>query len=200
MIPVNRPTYSPKTAAMGKKVSLKYVPSFRPKKLKLCINISSVPDLKNAVDEFLPSLFEQLGYDQSFTLIDLRLGLGLLTVAIAAFLYYLEKNLTFQESYYIIMALIALYGLISAVMYYFSSTKKYQNLIYTGKDKKQTIWVYTLLVPFEPVYKVRVVVDDNHSGAIEEDLLFTKMFDSFGYMNETEVKQLFVQLLEKKKQ
>ncbi|KAM9886554.1 hypothetical protein OXX79_014115, partial [Metschnikowia pulcherrima] len=73
------------------------------------VNLNSVAELRTAADDALPELFQQLGYEQTFTLIDIKLALGLSTVAIAGGLYYLEKKVPFKDSYYMIMASIAVY-------------------------------------------------------------------------------------------
>lgn len=165
------------------------------------VNLNSVVELRTAADDALPELFQQLGYDQSFTLPDLKLGLGLATVAIAGGLYYLEKNFLFKESYYIIVALIAVYAVISLVMYYLTNGKKYKDNKYIGyNDKKQKISVYTLAEPYDPIYNVKVVINDNFSSPITKAVPFTKMFDAFGFLNFVESKQILGEILEKKGQ
>ncbi|GEQ66787.1 hypothetical protein JCM33374_g450 [Metschnikowia sp. JCM 33374] len=158
-------------------------------------------ELRTAADEALSSVFQQLGYEQSFFLADLKLGLGLVTVAIAGGLYYLEKKVPFKDSYYVILASVVLYGVISSVMYYLSNGKKYKNIKYVGlNEKKQKVSVYTYTTAFDPVYEVKVVIDDNFSGAIHDSIPFTKMFDSFGYLNHEETKKILDELLKKKGQ
>ncbi|OBA22312.1 hypothetical protein METBIDRAFT_11168 [Metschnikowia bicuspidata var. bicuspidata NRRL YB-4993] len=165
------------------------------------VNLNSVAELRLAVDEALPELFQQLGYEQSFALGDLKLALGFSTVAIAGGLYYLEKNVSFNDSYYVIVALIALYAVISAAMYVLSNGKGYKNNKYIGfNEKKQKISVYALAEPFDPIYDVKVVINDNFSAPVTESIPFAKMFDAFGFLNHEESKQIFRELLEKKQQ
>ena len=56
-------------------------------------NLNSVNDLRQTTDDHLGLVFQQLGYNESFTLIDLKLGLGLSTVVIAGLLFLVDKNM-----------------------------------------------------------------------------------------------------------
>lgn len=162
------------------------------------VNLNSVTELKTETDEFLPQALLQLGYEQSFALIDLKLALGLVTVAISAFLYYLEKKVSFKDSYYVIAALISVYFIVSAVLYYLSKGPQYKDNTYIGYRKGHKISVYTWTKPFEPVYRVKIVFGDG--VVFEEKIAFMKMFDEFGFLNEPEASAIFKSLLEKKAQ
>ncbi|KAJ8143876.1 hypothetical protein OY671_003009 [Metschnikowia pulcherrima] len=165
------------------------------------VNLNSVAELRTAADDALPELFQQLGYEQKFTLIDIKLALGLSTVAIAGGLYYLEKKVPFKDSYYMIMASIAVYAVISGAMFYLSNGPKYKNIKYVGvKDNKQKVAVYTSAKTYDPIYEVKMVFNDNFAGAISESVPFAKMFDAFGFLDHPETKSIFEKILEKKGQ
>lgn len=157
--------------------------------------------LRTEADEHLAQVFDKLGYEQNFALIDTKLALGYLTVAIAAFLYYLEKKCAFRDTKAVIAGAILLYAAICAVMMYLSRSARYKDNKYVGtKDgKKVTVFALTASV-YSPIYDVKIVFDDNYDGTIEGHIEFTKIFDTFGYLNEAEFKAHLESLLEKKNQ
>ncbi|KAF3993583.1 hypothetical protein FT663_00253 [Candidozyma haemuli var. vulneris] len=137
---------------------------------------------------------------QSFTLIDIKLGLGLVTVAIAGFLFWLDKNYSFNDSYYVIAGSVALYFVISTVLLYFTSGPGYKNNKYVGKKKKDTIAVFAWTTKYDPIYNVKVVLNGNEQGAVTKEIPFNKIFDQFGYFNQDAAVQEFGDLVEKKSQ
>lgn len=144
---------------------------------------------------------EQLGYEQSFTFSDIKLALGYSTVGIAAFLFYLDKKFTFNETYYVVAGLVALYGVISLVMYYLNSCAQYKNITYVGYNKsKKKIAVHTWSTKYDPIYNVKIVIEDKAEGATEGAIPFSKFFDEFGYLNRDEFAKLVSATREKKEQ
>lgn len=139
-----------------------------------------------------------MGYEQQFGLVDLKLGLGLSTVAIACGLYLLEKTVPFKDSYWIIAGLVALYFAISGVLYFLTKGPGYKNNKYIGQSKTERVAVFTDAAPFDPVYKVKIVVNDG--TPTETAIPFLKMFDSFGFLNEAECLLHLKAALAKKKQ
>lgn len=157
--------------------------------------------LRNETDDNLPQVFGKLGYEQDFRLIDIKLALGYLTVAIAGFLFYLEKRFAFKDTKLIIGGAIVVYAVICLVMYYLKSGAQYKNNKYIGKKDGKKVAVYTLTKSqFSPIYEIKVVFDDRLDGAVEVKIPFTKLFDSFGFLNEEELRNHVLQLLEKKTQ
>lgn len=161
-------------------------------------NTSSIVDLRTAVDDFLPLCMERLGYRQSFALIDLKIALGYLTVAIAGFLFYLDKKMSFADTYYIIAGAVATYFVVSSVLYFFTSGPKYKNNKYIGHKGLQKVAVFTWTKGYEPVYHVKVVTDDKFDGAVEKEVSFTEMFDAFGFLNEEAALAQLSKIVEKK--
>ena len=58
-------------------------------------NLNSVKDLQKTTDENLNSVLQQLGYEESFAITDLKLGLGLSTVVVAGLLFLADKKYEF---------------------------------------------------------------------------------------------------------
>lgn len=156
-------------------------------------------DLRNTVDDNLPLTMEALGYEQSFTLIDIKLALGYLTVAIAGLLFYLDKKFSFKETYYVIAGCVVVYFILSSILYFFTSTPKYKNNKFVGyNESKQKIEVFTWTSKYDPIYNVKIVIDDNDASATVTEFPFMKMFDAFGYYNQDAAVALFKQVLQKK--
>lgn len=157
--------------------------------------------MRTEADDNLSLIFDKLGYDQDFGLIDTKLALGYLTVAIAGFLFYLEKNYAFKDTKLIIGGSIALYGLICLVMMYFNKGVQYKDNKYIGSKNGKKIHVFTLTESeFSPVYHVKVVFDEKFDAPVEEKFPFTQVFDTFGFINEDEFKSHLEKILEKKSQ
>lgn len=157
--------------------------------------------MRTETDDTLPLVFDKLGYDQDFSLIDVKLALGYLTVAIAGFLFYLEKKFSFKDTKLVIGGAIGLYCVICMVMYYLSAGAQYRDNKYVGTKEGKKVSVFTLTDSvFSPIYKVKVVFDDNFQGAAEASIPFTQIFDSFGFLNEAELKTYLLNVLQKKSQ
>lgn len=161
-------------------------------------NSSSVVDLRNATDEYLPELLESLGYEQSFTLIDAKLGLGLLTVAIAGLLFYLDKHYSFKDTYYVIIGCIVVYFLISMAHLYLLSGPEKNNKYVGYSDSKQKILVHTWTSKYDPIYNVKLFVNDKEQADLQ--IPFTEFFDSFGYLNKEAFTGLLKTGLQKKRE
>lgn len=144
---------------------------------------------------------ETLGYEQSFTFSDVKLALGYVTVAIAGLLFYLDKKFSFNETYYVVAGLVALYGLVSLVMYYLNSSAQYKDIIYVGYNKSnKKIAVHTWSTRYDPIYNVKIVVEDKADSAAKGEIPFNKFFDEFGYLNREEFNKLLTGVTEKKEQ
>lgn len=144
---------------------------------------------------------EALGYEQSFTFSDIKLALGYVTVGIAALLFYLDKKFSFNETFYVVAGLVVLYGIVSLVMYYLNNSAKYKNTAYVGYNKhNKKISVHTWSTKYDPIYNVKIVVEDNADSAFEGEIPFNKFFDEFGYLNREAFTKLITGVMEKKEQ
>lgn len=122
-------------------------------------------------------------------------------MAIAGFLFYLEKKYAFKDTKLIIGGSIALYGLICLVMMYLNKGAQYKNNKYIGTKDGKKVHVFTLTESeFSPIYDVKVVFDEKFDAAVEEKIPFTQVFDTFGFLNEEAFKSHLEKMLEKKSQ
>lgn len=140
----------------------------------------------------------ELGYEQSFTLIDTKLALGYGTVAIAGILFYMDKKLPFKDTYYCIVVCVVLYAIISAILYYYTSGPEKNNKYVGYNDGKQKIAVHTWTSKYDPIYNVKIVLNDNIESAILVDIPFTKFYDAFGFYNQGAFTELITKAMEKK--
>lgn len=121
----------------------------------------------------------ELGFTQSFTLIDIKLALGYATVAIAAFLYYIDKKWGFNESFNVTVASIIVYGVISLALFLLTNVPGYKNNKFVGtNESKQKLSVATWTTKYDPVYHVDLTLDDEK---VATSIDFTQLFDAFGY-------------------
>lgn len=153
-------------------------------------NISSINDLRNAVDDNLAASLGELGFSQSFTLVDAKLALGVATVLIAGGLFLADKKLGFEKTYTLTVVAVVLYFALSALQLYLTSSKKYKNNKFVGyNDKKDKIAVYSWTTKFDPVYHVKIVLND--ADAITSKIEFASVFDAFGYYKPDNTTALF---------
>lgn len=150
-------------------------------------------ELRTTTDTELPGALQQLGYDESFLLQDIKLGLGLATVGIAGGLFYMDKKLTFQESYNYTVLAIVVYFLVCVVLYGLNNLKSLKNVKYVGlkegnKDKKISIATWTK--GYDALYHVKII-DNQTNQIIEASLPFNKFFDGMGYYNSQAFIDLF---------
>lgn len=125
----------------------------------------------------------ELGYDESFTLIDTKLFLGYATVILAGVLFLIDKKMDFKDAYYITAFIVGAYGLLSAILLYINHTNK--NVKYVGVHNKSgsKVSIATWTHNFDPIYHVKVIVDGNASSAALEKFEFQKFFDYTGFIN-----------------
>lgn len=163
----------------------------------LTIN-SSVVQLRTTCDDNLHASLSELGYTQSFSLIDTKLALGYLTVVIAGLLYIVDKKFGFEKTYNVTVISVVLYFLISAILYYLTSTKNYKNVKYIGHDESNNkILVATWTQKYDPIYHIKIRFNDNEDSAVVSSFEFMKVFDAFGYYKQDELTRLIKNEIEK---
>ncbi|CAX41954.1 signal peptidase complex subunit, putative [Candida dubliniensis CD36] len=151
-------------------------------------NLNSVNDLRQTTDDNLGLVFQQLGYNESFTLIDLKLGLGLSTVVIAGLLFLVDKKYTWKDSYNITVIACVLYGIISGILYLINHFNK--NVKYIGYDNKgNKLAIATSSNKLDPIYNVTITLNDR---SVHAALSFNKFFDVVGFFN----RDAFTELVE----
>ncbi|RLV91983.1 Signal peptidase complex subunit SPC2 [Spathaspora sp. JA1] len=153
-------------------------------------NLNSVNELRQTTDEQLGQVMQQFGYTESFAIIDIKLGLGVATVVIAALLFLVDKKFTFKESYNITVLSIVVYGFFSGLLLLINY--RYKNVKYIGHEKKGkqvTIATWTAN-KYDPIYHVSVTFDDKKEKVVTS-FEFTKFFDILGFFN----RDAFIKLL-----
>ncbi|KAI5955230.1 SPC2 [Candida jiufengensis] len=158
-------------------------------------NLNSVKDLQKTTDEQLGSVLQNLGYEESFKLIDLKLGLGLITVLIAGLLFLADKKFQFKEIYNITFISCVLYGLINLAL--FGLNLKYKNVKYIGYDSKgNKIIISSEIKKYEPNYYINVTINDKTTS--NSVIPFNKFFDIIGFFNRDEFLKLLSHEINKK--
>ena len=137
----------------------------------------------------------RLGFTESFTFGDIKLALGLLTVAIAGILFAVEKKYSFDDGYKTTVALVTLYFVISGVLLYFTSGK-YKNIKYIGNnDESNTkVEIVTWTEKYDPLYHLKIRINGEEKVSKIE---FMKVFDSFGGYQENELVELIGKEIDK---
>lgn len=121
-------------------------------------------------------------------------------MAIAGFLFWLDKKYTFKDTYWIVFGSIVLYFLISVVMFVLNIAPGFKNNKYVGYNGKDKVAVFASTTKYDPIYNVKIVRNDNEQSAVEAQIAFTKVFDGFGYLNHAAATEEFKTLLAKKTQ
>jgi signal peptidase complex subunit 2 len=91
-------------------------------------------DLKNTSDDALPTYLNSIGFTQSHTLTDVRLGLGYTAFAICAATFYWDYKLGFDKTKFYTAAAVALYALLNgALTFWIWGVEK--GKVYVGESK-----------------------------------------------------------------
>ncbi|CAK9441063.1 uncharacterized protein LODBEIA_P49320 [Lodderomyces beijingensis] len=159
-------------------------------------NLNSVKDLQKTTDEHLGSVLTQLGYEESFKLIDLKLGLGLVSVLIAGLLFVADKKFQFKDIYSITVVCCVVYSVLNAAI--LAINYRYKNVKYVGYDSKgNKLTLATETKKYEPVYYLSVDLNGRkHSTSIP----FNKFFDAVGYFIRDEFTKELSEEISKKNQ
>lgn len=144
------------------------------------INVYSIPELRQTLDEALPGIFMRHEFNQSFRLIDTKLviGYGIAVVAAASFL--LDKKFEFEQVLVYQKILVGSYMVFSTLYWYFTKFVQ-KGITYEGIDKKGTsIAVKTSFENNEPLYQVTFVTQD--AFELKTALPVNKVFNEYGYL------------------
>lgn len=126
-------------------------------------NLYSTPDLKAAADEALPHIFDAKSYKQEYTKEFMRLAMGLTSAAIAAGVYYAEREWGFWVAYpYIALGVVA-YAMLNFLAWFW---QKHVELgaVYIGRSPdKRLVYVSTHSPAHTDEYIVTCTIDGNTS-------------------------------------
>ncbi|GAV52594.1 hypothetical protein ZYGR_0AG05850 [Zygosaccharomyces rouxii] len=144
------------------------------------INVYSIPELRQTLDETLPGIFARHEFKQSFRLIDIKLviGYGIAVVAAASFL--LDKKFEFDEVLTYQKILVGSYMILSTVYWYFTKFVQ-KGITYEGVNKKGTsIAVKTFFENNEPLYHITFMTQGDYD--LKTALPVNKVFNEHGYL------------------
>lgn len=142
---------------------------------------------------------KQFDYEESFTLIDIKLALGLATVIISGGLFAIEKvyKLKMTEMYTTTVVAVILYGIFSGILSLINY--KHKNVKYTGyKGSKEKITIATWTSKYDPIYNVTIKFND--SNPITKQYQFKQFYDQLGYFNSDAFIKLIKNDIQKKSQ
>lgn len=161
------------------------------------ISINSVPGLKGESDEHLSTVFDGLGYTESFTVTDAKLIFGYLSVASAGLMYYLDKkyNNDFNNRTYVlyIQLLVAAFFILQSITLLISKFVE-KDIKYTGNKNGKIIKVSTSTQSkTDPVYQIVINIDGKDNFL---SIPFNEFFFDDGYLSMDAFKKPIVQFIE----
>ncbi|EHL02443.1 putative Signal peptidase complex subunit SPC2 [Glarea lozoyensis 74030] len=145
---------------------------------------NNIPDLKNTTDDALPVYLNSLGFVQSHTLTDVRLGLGYSAFALCAATFYWDYTYGFDSTKFYTTIAVAVYTILNtALTFWIWGVEK--NTVYVGTHKTSgtKIQVQTKTDKFKAVYRVTVITTtkDGKSTTKKVDKAFSGWFDAAGH-------------------
>lgn len=144
------------------------------------INVYSIPELQQTLDEALPGTFARLQYTQSFGLIDTKLAIGYSIAAVAAVSFLLDKKFKFDEVLSYQKGLLATYAVLSLAFWYFTKYIE-KGVTYSGiKPSGEKVVVKARFEKKEPLYLVEFSNGDGKE--LKTSLSATKVFNEAGFL------------------
>ncbi|EJS42527.1 spc2p [Saccharomyces arboricola H-6] len=150
------------------------------------INVYSIPELSQSLDEALPSVFTRLNYERSYALLDTKLYIGYSIAVVAGLSFFLDKKFERPEIVVYQKLLVGAYIALSLIFWYFSRFIE-KGTVYVGKkkDTKEEIYVKGKFENNEPVYLVELIQKKNEDGSeknLKAKLEVNKVFNEGGYL------------------
>ncbi|KAK9371140.1 microsomal signal peptidase 25 kDa subunit [Lipomyces kononenkoae] len=145
------------------------------------VNLSSVPDLKNATDDEIVQILASKGYTQNFSLIDVRLMLGFASVIVAAAAAGYDYYVGFEKAKPFTAIGVSLYFVLNLaftawIMYVEKGT------FYQGHKDGKKISVSSSAKKYSPIYNLTVTETTTSSKSSKAAKPFNEFFDSTGYI------------------
>ncbi|KAK9236737.1 microsomal signal peptidase 25 kDa subunit [Lipomyces kononenkoae] len=144
------------------------------------VNLSSLPDLKNATDDEIVQILATKGYTQIFNLIDVRLMLGFVSVIVAAAAAGYDYYVGFEKAKPFTAIGVSLYFVLNVaftawIMYVEKGT------FYQGSKDGKKISIISTTKKYSPLYNLNVT-ETTTSKSSQAAKSFTDFFDSNGYI------------------
>lgn len=144
------------------------------------INVYSIPELRQTLDEALPGIFARLNYKQHFRLIDVKLAFGYSIAVVAAISFLLDKKFNYDDVLIYQKLLVGLYTILSAVFWYFTKHVE-KGITYVGINKDgEKLVVKTHFEKREPVYLIDLI--KGGETKLSSGLPVNKVFNEAGYL------------------
>ena len=149
------------------------------------VNVYSIGEVAQRLDEEVPTVFYRLGYKQTFKLVDTKLIIGYSIAVIAAISFLLDKKFGHNNVIQYQYLLVALYFILSGAFWYF---KKFieRSILYTGsnKEKNTIINFKRKSVEGEPIYQsnFNVKFESGEAKTLDVALEINKVFNENGYL------------------
>ncbi|CAL9732046.1 signal peptidase complex subunit 2 [Monosporozyma unispora] len=149
------------------------------------VNVYSIGEVAQRLDDEVPIVFHRLGYKQSFKLIDTKLIIGYSIAVVAGISFVLDKKLGHNNVIQYQRLLVAAYFILSGVFWYF---KKFieKSILYTGtnKENNQTINFKRDIKDGKPIYQTSFIIKskDGEVKSSEVNLEINKVFNENGYL------------------
>lgn len=160
------------------------------------VNVYSIGEVAQRLDDEVPIVFHRLGYEQSFKLIDTRLFIGYSIAIVAGISFILDKKFGHNDVIQYQRILVIAYFVLSFIFWYFKKFVEGSTL-YIGKNNKDntTIIFKRDYKEAVPIYKTVFILKDkqNQSKSSNIDLQINKVFNENGYLQT----ELFFQWVKK---
>lgn len=160
------------------------------------VNVYSIGEVAQRLDDEVPIVFHRLGYEQSFKLIDTKLFIGYSIATVAGISFILDKKFGHNNVIQCQRILVIIYFVLSFIFWYFKKFVEASTL-YIGKNSKEntTIVFKREYKEAVPIYKTVFILKDqqNQSKSSSVDLQVNKVFNEKGYLQT----ELFFQWVKK---
>ncbi|KAK9467223.1 signal peptidase complex subunit 2 [Lipomyces arxii] len=140
------------------------------------VNLNSIPDLKNATDDEIVKILETKGFKQTFTLIDVRLAIGFLSVFVAAAVGGYDYYVGFEAAKYYTTIGVATYFVLNTILTSWLMFVE-KGTFYQGFKSSHKISVKSFTKKYTPVYEIHV---SSKFKSIDAKLQFTEYFNTDG--------------------
>jgi len=143
------------------------------------VNVYSISEVSQTLNENLPDVLGRLGYTETFELVDQKLLIGYSVAGVAAISFIIDKQFVHKDIVKYQQYLVGFYCGLSVIFWLF---KKYveKSVVYSGKNDTETIKVKTSYEDAKPLYTVTLI--SNNKKTFVSRLEINKVFNKEGYL------------------
>ena len=143
------------------------------------INVYSIPELRQTLDEALAPTFKRLDVEEIHGLTDCKLAIGYSIALVAAGSFLIDKKLDHNDTLLYQKILFGAY-LVLSLMFWYVTKYVQKNTVFEGKTKSNDIiTVKTKLENNVPIYKMTLSVNDTE---VKTELPVNEVFNKAGYL------------------